>query len=167
MKHYLKLICLPILFLLSGCDIKDRKTTIEIVDAERHYYSVLRGQDLDVVYQILNTGKNPLFINSIKTSCGCVLVEKSSFKVLPSGGKGFIRIKYDSSKNIGYVKHYVSIYGNLESELPIEASFDVHVVPNALYTRDYEEIYKSKHGDRTLVDGLENELGYYMDDTPW
>lgn len=166
-RYYLTLVVAPIILMLSGCDIKNKRTTIEIIDAERHYHSILRGQVLDVIYQVMNTGKNPLFINNIKTSCGCILIDKSSFKVLPSGGKGFIRIQYDSSKNIGYVKHYVTIFANLEADQPIEASFDLHVVPSGLYTRDYEEIYSNKNPEKTLVDGQHHEKGYYMGDTPW
>ncbi|NDV58079.1 glycosyltransferase [Bacteroides sp. 519] len=101
------------------------------------------------------------------TSCGCILVDESSFKVLPSGGKGFIILKYDSGKNVGYVKQYVTILANLEEKGMYEVTFDVNVVPNAAYTRDYEEIYNDKKeksgGIKTAVDGRENRLGYYTD----
>ncbi|MDH6354234.1 hypothetical protein M2132_000561 [Dysgonomonas sp. PH5-45] len=47
-----------------------------------------------------------------------------------------------------------------------EISFDLNVVPNALYTRDYEELHKEnkeKHMDEeALVDGRENNRGYYV-----
>lgn len=158
------LLFLPVLF--SACDLKDRKTTLEVIDAERHYYPVLRGQQLDIVYKIQNTGNSPLFIDDIKTSCGCVLVDEGSFKILPAGGKGFIKMKYDSSKNIGYVKHYVTIYANLENADKMELSFDLNVVSHALYTRDYEELY-GEYKEKHLVDGDENNLGYYMGDAPW
>lgn len=156
---------------ISGCGIKDKKTTLTVVDAERHYYPVLRGQELDILYEVENTGDNPLFITDIFTSCGCVVVDESSFKVLPVGGKGFIKLKYDSNKNIGYVKHYVTIYANLESSEKEEVTFDVHVVPNALYTRDYEELHnehKQKYiNEETLVDGSENNRRYYVDSSPF
>jgi len=169
MKNYLSLVLVSALLLLtiSACNIKDKKTTLEVFDSERHYYPILRGQTLDIVYEIKNTGEYPLFITDIHTSCGCILVEKSSFKVLPAGGNGFIRIKYNSSKNIGYVKHYVSVYANLESGTKKEVTFDLNVVPNALYTRDYEELHKEhkeKYFDEeSLVDGKEKNKGYYVD----
>ncbi|NDV78351.1 DUF1573 domain-containing protein [Dysgonomonas sp. 511] len=148
--------------------MKDKKTTIEIIDPERCYYPILRGQELDVVYHLQNTGEHPLFITDIHVSCGCMLVDESSFKVLPAGGKGFIKIKYDSSKNIGYVKHYVTIYANLEAEEKKELTFDLNVVPNALYTRDYEELYEERKekglNEKDLVDGEEFNLGYYTNE---
>lgn len=159
------------IILFSSCNLEDKKTTLEVVDPDRHYYPVLRGQMLDIVYEVQNTGEYPLFIKDIQTSCGCVLIDESSFKVLPSGGKGFIRLKYDSSKNIGYVKHFVTLRANLENSDNFEMTFDLNVVPNALYTRDYEELYgeyKKKHFNmESLVDGYENNKGYYLEDSPW
>ncbi|WP_221412349.1 DUF1573 domain-containing protein [Dysgonomonas sp. 520] len=137
---------------------------MSITDPDRHYYPILRGQALDIQYVIENTGEHPLFITDIHTSCGCVLVDESSLKVLPAGGKGFIKLQYESDKNIGYVKHYVTVYANLESGPSMEVTFDLHVVPNALYTRDYEELYKEKSEEESLVDGDENNLRYYIDE---
>lgn len=156
--------------MMYGCNMERNKTSVEVVDIDRHYYPVLRGQTLDVVYTLHNTGDNPLFIDDIRTSCGCILVDESSFKVLPSGGKGFIRFKYDSSKNLGYVKHFIDVYANVEKK-KMELTFDLHVVPNALYTRDYEELYteykEKKLHTENAVDGREYELGYYTKDTEW
>ena len=47
-----------------------------------------------------------------------------------------------------------------------ELKFDVNIVPDADYTRDYEELYQdfnTKNGIvREMVDGKESELGYYI-----
>ena len=165
------LILLVATMALSGCNVKDKKTSLRVVDAERHYYPVLRGQELEILYEIENTGENPLFITDIFTSCGCVVVDESSFKILPVGGKGFIKLNYDTNKNIGYVKHYVTIYANLVSTDKEEVTFDLHVVPNALYTRDYEELHNERKqqymNEETLVDGRENNRRYYVDSSPF
>lgn len=171
MKKFTLIILLLILLstLITGCDIDSKKTSITISDPNRHYYPIIRGQPLDVLYTIENTGKYPLVIKNIHTSCGCILVDESSFKMLPAGGKGFVRIKYDSSKNLGYVKHFVTIYANLKEGDKTEVTFDINIVPNALYTRDYEEIYTAKQNGlgKQLVDGEENNRGYYTDDPLW
>ena len=165
--YFFKLFFLLLFPSLVSCNFENKKTTLEIADPERHYYPVLCGQELDIIYPIENKGKNPLFIKDIHTSCGCIVVDESSFKVLPAGGKGFLRIKYDSNKNIGYVKHYITIYANLEAGDKQEATFDLNVVPNALYTQDYEELYTENKGklidEKALVDGKENNKGYYVD----
>ncbi|NDW18484.1 DUF1573 domain-containing protein [Dysgonomonas sp. 216] len=159
-----------VVVLLSSCNIRDKKTTIEIDDPNRHYYPIQRGQSLEILYEIKNTGNNPLFITDIHTSCGCILIDESSFKVLPAGANGFLKLKYDSRKNVGYVKHYIDIYANLETNNLYSITFDLNVVPNALYTRDYEELYnehKAKNmGIETLVDGDTNNKGYYVENIP-
>lgn len=152
---------------MSACNINDKITSMEITDPERHYYAISRGQILDMKYPIKNTGKYPLFISEIQTSCGCAVVDQSSFKILPAGREGFIRIKYDSNKNIGYVKHYITIYANIESEKK-EATFDINVVPNNLYTRDYEELYNEHKDKNGMVNNYhEYNLGYYVENYPY
>jgi len=158
---------LAVLLSLSACNIQDKKTIIEVKDPDRHYYPIPRGQELNIQYQITNKGKNPLFIKEILTSCGCLVVGKSSLKVIPAGKTGFIYLQYNSKKNTGYVKQYITMYVNLQYAETYEMSFDVNVVPNSLSNADYEELYENEKGvkDRMkdLVDGNENELGYYTD----
>ena len=154
--------------LLSGCnsDLKNRKTTVEIIDNDRHYWPVLRGQELDIVFYINNTGKNPLLISDVITSCGClVLSDGSNLTYVPSGKQGILRMTYDSRKNVGLAKHYVGLYGNFEAAEMKELVFQVNVVPNALYTKDYEELYYEELGGRwrAMMDGNTHK-GYFMPD---
>lgn len=163
-----KYISLLFAILVMGCvDIKNRKTTIEVIDNHRHYYPVLAGQRLDVVFPIKNTGKNPLVISDIITSCGCLVAKKSSIDAIPEGDERMLILEYNSAKNIGLVEHYITLYGNFENSETYEITFDVHVVPSSHYTKDYEELYqeeKDKRGNiESMVDGDENNKVYYMD----
>jgi len=157
----------------SGCisDIKNRKTSVEILDNNRHYWPILTGQELEVVFFIKNTGQYPLVIDEVITSCGCLhLSDKSTLDFVPKGETGILRLNYDSKKNIGFVKHYITLYGNFDTDDTREAVFDVNVVPDALYTKDYEELYFEEQrragGIKTMVDGKENNKGYYLDRMP-
>ncbi|WP_026809930.1 DUF1573 domain-containing protein [Arenibacter latericius] len=165
-KFYLLLILL-LSISLKSCNIKDRKTTIEIVDNNRHYYPILRGQEKEIVFRIKNTGKNPFVLNDIFTSCSCLqLSKKSSIKSIPVGREGFLRLNYTAISNIGYAKYYVTLYGNFDSIDKKEVIFDINIVPDALYTKDYEEIFKEvsdKSNLKESVDGKEIERRYYMD----
>lgn len=159
---------LLIIFTIISCgNVKDKKTTIEIVDNNRHFYPILRGQELSIVFPLKNTGVEPFILEDIITSCGCLVMSKSSFKTIPAGKEGLLILDYNSTKNIGIVEHYVLLYGNFEDSEKIEINFDVHVVSNALYTEDYEQLYqdeKKKEGYiKSWVDGDENNKGYYMD----
>ena len=162
-KYILSL--LTILFCLSGCNQMSKKTTLEVVDNNRHYYPVLRGQELEMVFTINNTGEVPFMLTDIYTSCGCLILDKTSINSIPPGKARNLLLRYNSAKNIGYVKHYITIYGNLTMSDKIEIIFDVHVVPNSLYTKDYEELYVDEGGwFYNLADGKNHNKGYYMSD---
>lgn len=165
---YFNFIAVGILLCTSCLNIANRKTTINVEDNDRHYYPILAGQRKDIAYKITNTGKNPLMITDIITSCGCLNVDKgTAVFTIPPGKDRILTLSYNSAKNVGYVKHYITLYGNFEKALFKELVFDINVVPNAMYTLDYEELYadevKKDGGVKEFVDGSENNKGYYMD----
>lgn len=169
-NYFNSLVIVLLSCLSSGClDVKNKRTTIEVEDNQRHYYPLVAGQQKDLSFNIKNTGKNPLIITDIITSCGCLKVngESSAFSV-PPGKERILTLSYNSAKNIGYVKHYVTLYGNFEKSPFQELIFDINVVPNAMYTKDYEELYTEEMnaggGVKRMVDGDENNKGYYMDE---
>ncbi|HKM01974.1 MAG TPA: DUF1573 domain-containing protein [Sedimentibacter sp.] len=49
------------------------------------------------------------------TSCGCITLKKTSIRAIPVGETRKLIMKYDSGKNIGYVKHYITLYANFAS----------------------------------------------------
>lgn len=153
-------------FFLSSCRKEVKPTSIEIKDPDRHYYPIKQGQQLDIMFTITNTGDNPLIITDIQPSCGCIIVDRNSHIMIPEQGIKQFHLNYNSTKNIGLVSHRIRIYGNI---LPIgkaEIKFDVNVVPDADYTRDYEELFQESNAKngivKEMVDGKESELGYYV-----
>jgi len=167
MKNNMLLIGFIGLMSLNACfNPKNEKTSLEIMDNGRHYYPIQTGQDLDVVFKVKNIGKSPLIITDIITSCGCIVLNKNTTKTIPAGQEGFISMTYNSTKNVGFVKHWIELYGNFEKLEKMELVFDVNVVPDAMYTKDYEELFlmeKEKNGNiEDLVDGTANNKGYYM-----
>ena len=128
-----------VLLVLTGCKKRIGMTTVEVPDSVRHYYPVIAGQELNLVYDLTNTGDQPLIIRDIQPSCGCIVTMPESRMVLPDKT---IRLKfvYQSAKNIGYVQHVIRIYGNIKPKGMAKLVFDVNVVPHADYTRDYEEL---------------------------
>ena len=162
---YIFLWLIPAL-LLSSCRKEVRPTSIEIKDPDRHYYPIKQGQQLDIMFTITNTGNTPLLITDIQPSCGCIIIDKSSHVIIPEHGTKQFRATYNSIKNIGLVTHCIRIYGNILPTGKAEIKFDVNVVPDADYTRDYEELFQDfnvKNGIvKEMVDGKESEQGYYV-----
>lgn len=154
------------LALFSSCSEKVEPTTVKVKDPVRHYYPVLTGQELVVMYELTNTGNSPLVIREIQACCGCIPDDDNNARIIPPGKNGFIVLRYNSDKNVGLVNQRVWIYGNIQPNGMLELNYDVHVVPNADYTRDYEELYrarmeKEKPVERA-VNGTEAQKGYYV-----
>lgn len=160
------IICLLLILVSSGCKKKIGWTTVSVPDSVRHYYPVITGEILNLSYEIINTGEEPLIIREIQPSCGCIVPKLTSRMVVPGKSKRLL-FKYESAKNIGLVEHTIRLHCNAKPTGIIKLKFDVNVVPHADYTRDYEELYKEAVERnamvRGLVDGDESEKGYYVD----
>lgn len=165
-ETFLFLKLLTISAMIVSCDFKENLVDVKIIDPVRHYYPIVQGQELNIIVKLENKSDYPFKITDILTSCGCVVLKKGNFDVIPAQSTGFVELTYNSNKNIGLVNHYIYFYGNLNKVDKLETNFDVHVVPDALYTPDYEELYRKevekKGGVKSIVDGNENEKGYYV-----
>ena len=155
------------LFLLVSCEKQLKPCTYYVVDPVRHYYPIIQGQTLSVTYEIENTSDNPLFIQEIQTSCGCIVPRDELPIVVLPNKRGFVHTDFNSIKNTGYVLHNIYLYGNFKDTTCIELQFDTNVVPNSDYIRDYEQLYtdqnKANHSIRDFVNGSEDRKGYYTD----
>lgn len=156
------------LLFAAACRKVVQPTAIEIKDPVRHYRPIMQGQELEIVFPVTNTGENPLVILDIQSSCGCIVVERKSHVIVPPERTEYVRMKYNSTKNIGLASHIVRLYGNILPNGMAEMKFDVNVVPGADYTRDYEELFREsslKNGMvNEFIDGQESERGYYVDE---
>lgn len=155
--------------LISSCNYKEELVDVQIVDPIRHYYPIIQGEKLNIIVELENKSDSPFKISDVLTSCGCIILKKGADVVIPANSSGFIELAYDSNKNIGSVNHFIYIYGNLNAMDKLEANFDVNVVPNALYTADYEDLYRKKvaencSADENRTSKKENEKGYYVSD---
>ena len=63
-----------VVFPFSACKKKNLKAVeVAIEDVDRHYYPVIQGEILPVNYDIENISEDPLVIQEIQTSCGCLI----------------------------------------------------------------------------------------------
>ena len=158
---------LILLLLLVSCEKELKPASYIVVDPVRHYYPVIQGQTLGVTYEIENTSDNPLFIQEVQTSCGCIIPRDDLPIVVLPHKSGFVHTDFNTIKNTGYVCHYIYCYGNFKDTTCIELQFDTNVVPNSDYIRDYEQLYmeqdKANHIIRDFVNGDEEHKGYYTD----
>ena len=161
-------ICAALALAAMGCKKELQPVDVEITDPIRHYYPVVQGEQLAVTYEIENISDQPLVIQEIQTTCGCILPKDELPMVILPDKTGRIRLNYDTTKNTGEVEHYVWVYGNFTDSIWREMHFTTNVVPPADYTRDYEMIYQEKvtgiaTAIKDFVDGKSSEKGYYTD----
>lgn len=166
MKRLLSI--LVFLLVLGACTTRVQYTTVEIRDPVRHYYPILQGQDLTINVRVINTGKVPLVVRDIQPSCGCILLESDHEMVVPPDRSMYVSLRYDSRKNVGKVEHSVRFWGNISPGGMAELRFDVHVVPDANYHHDYEEMYDKEESAKKLREyfkssGETSGMGYYVD----
>ena len=69
-----------------------------------------RGQPKTVTFTFLNTGTDSLYIDNVRTACGCTSPEWADIRV-PPDSLGHIYIEYDAEDS-GYFSKWIKVYFN-------------------------------------------------------
>lgn len=96
--------------------------------SENHYNfgDVKKGGKVSHVYEVTNTGDNPLIISQVKPACGCTAPQYTNTPILP-GQKGSVTLEFDSSSFDGLQNKQAEVYANVE-QAPIVLTFSANVV---------------------------------------
>lgn len=150
---------------LVSCEKHLKPASVIVVDPIRHYYPVIQGEMMELSYEIENISDNPLFIQELQTTCGCIVPREELPIVILPHKVGIVHLTFNTIKNTGYVDHFVYCYGNFKDSTCVELEFDTNVVPRADYVHDYEQLWqeqtKSSKSIREFVDGMPGQKGYY------
>ena len=79
-------------------------------------------------FEFKNTGKTPLLIQNVATTCGCTTAEKPSEPIQP-GKTGVISVKYDT-KRVGDLNKTITVTTNVQTE-PILSVIKGKILPAA------------------------------------
>ncbi len=154
--------------LLCGCNKTLDPAEVIVIDPVRHYYPVVQGEAMEINFELENISGNPLFIQEVQTTCGCLVSRDDLPIVILPHKRGFVHLEFNTIKNNGYVEHFIDLYGNFKDTTMIELQFDTNVVPKADYVRDYEQLWNEQEKDpksmREIVDGTSADKGYYTED---
>lgn len=71
---------------------------------------VMQGEKAEYDFRFSNTGKEPLIISDVRSSCGCTVPEWPKNPILP-GNSSVIKVKYNSN-NAGIINKQVTIISN-------------------------------------------------------
>ncbi|MDO5105194.1 DUF1573 domain-containing protein [Capnocytophaga sp.] len=77
---------------------------------EIDYGKIKAGSDGVRVFEFTNTGKAPLVITNVSSSCGCTVPSWTKEPIAP-GAKGKIEVKYDTNR-VGPISKTVTVTSN-------------------------------------------------------
>lgn len=101
-------------------------TSVALSEAHWDFKNVTKGQSVEHVYEVTNTGDQPLIISEVVPGCGCTAPEFTKDPIMP-GEKGQVMLRFDSSSFEGFQNKQAQVYANVENA-PIIISFTANVV---------------------------------------
>ncbi len=78
---------------------------------EHDFGKLLQGEVVTCSFHFTNTGKAPLIISRVTTSCGCTVGEYPKEPIAP-GDKGVIKATYDSKGHHGFQSRTLTVATN-------------------------------------------------------
>ena len=110
MKKYFISIILILNVLSLAAQNSKKQPEIIFRDTLHIFGTVWYQSKAEYEFVFKNTGKAPLIIENVKSSCGCTVTEWSKQPVLPKQ-KGIVKVKYDS-KRLGEFYKIITVYSN-------------------------------------------------------
>lgn len=92
------------------------------------YGTIFVGGDGNCEFEFTNTGKEPLILSSVKSSCGCTVPSWPREPILP-GKKETIKVKYDTNR-IGPINKTITVNSNAKSN-PVVLKITGNIVKKA------------------------------------
>lgn len=102
-------------------------TSVALSENSFDFGKIKKGDKVEHVYEVTNTGKNPLVISEVKPGCGCTVPDFTKEPIMP-GKKGKITLHFDSSSFDGNVQKSADVFANVEKS-PIQLTFTANIQP--------------------------------------
>lgn len=100
-------------------------TTIAFNEIDHNFGDVKKGEKVEHIYEVTNTGTNPLIISNVKPGCGCTVPDFTKEPILP-GKKGKITLHFDSTNFDGAVNKVADVFVNVE-KAPVRLTFSANI----------------------------------------
>lgn len=153
------------MIMMASCEKELEPTTLLIKDSIRHYYPIVKGDELSIKCELTNDGTEPLAITDIQPSNFAIALVSQAPDLIPPGKTETIYFTFHSEKNVGFVEHQVRFFGNIKPDGVAILTFDTHIVRPTLERSDYEEHYfdEKQNNMEEIVDGTRGQKGYWID----
>ena len=117
-------------FLISK-NLKDPKLFGPEITFEKEMQSfgdVPQGPKVEGTFIFTNTGKNPLEIKSVTTSCGCTGAVVDEKKVFEPGEQGRIKFTFNTEGRLGHNEKVITVLSNDVKHPSKEVKFDCNIL---------------------------------------
>jgi len=98
---------------VSETDTIVKKTTLKFIATEHDFGQVKEGEKVTHTFEVVNTGKANLFLQSVKPSCGCTTPTYEKRPIRP-GKKGTIEVVFDTKGRPGKQRKSIMVVTNTE-----------------------------------------------------
>ncbi len=88
--------------------------SISFEEEEHDFGTIMNGTPVETVFKYTNTGKSPLVVSNIKSSCGCTVPEDWNKEPLAPGESAHFTVKFNG-KGANQVSKTVTLTTNTES----------------------------------------------------
>ncbi len=106
------------------------KTKMKFKKMEHNFGRMKEGEKREFDFEFTNTGKEDLYIEDCKGSCGCTVPEWPKEAIKP-GESAAIKVKFDSTKKEKDQEKSVTITANTEPDLKTVIKIKAYVEPSA------------------------------------
>jgi len=117
MKKVISILALSSWWLLSGCsqsnptaDAKQEAAAIEFETTQHDFGTIPQGGNGTIEFVFRNTGREPLILKNVRSSCGCT-VPQWPREPVNRGEKGVIKVSYNT-RITGNFSKSISVYSN-------------------------------------------------------
>ena len=100
-----------------GLTAQDASAKIEFKTETVDYGEIAKGADGVRVFEFTNTGKAPLIISDVRSSCGCTIPKKPDAPIMP-GKTGEIQVKYDTNR-VGPIRKAITVISNADTQTKV------------------------------------------------
>lgn len=102
----------------SGKPQTDKYPIISFEKTEHDFGKVIRGEKVIYRFKFKNTGKAPLIISDVASSCGCTVPEYSKLPVPPEG-EGVVLVSFNSQGLNGFKNKSITVISNSQPAVTV------------------------------------------------
>lgn len=101
---------------------------ITFEESEYNFGDIKQGEEVEHVFTFKNTGKVPLVLSNVRTTCGCTASEWTKQPVAP-GKTGQVKVTFNSAGKMGVQNKAITVISNAINA-QVQIKMVGNVVPN-------------------------------------